>query len=69
MSLSELFKPWLGFCGACAAPWPNVALVLQYFQALRVSLTLSNNKKKLKKKHNKHLKKKQQHPFLCSFLA
>ncbi len=45
MSLSELFKPWLGSCGACAAPWPNVALVLQYLQALRVSLTLSKKKK------------------------
>ena len=45
MSLSELFKPWLGSCGACAAPRPNVALVLQYLQALRVSLTLSRNKK------------------------
>ena len=44
MSLSELFKPWLGSCGACAAPWPNVALVLQYLQALRVSLTLSLKK-------------------------
>ena len=39
--LSELFKPRLGACGACAAPWPNVALVLQYCQALRVSPTLS----------------------------
>ena len=45
MSLSELFKPWLGSCGACAAPWPNVALVLQYLQALRVSPTLSSKKK------------------------
>ena len=45
MSLSELFKPWLGSCGACAAPRPNVALVLQYLQALRVSLTLSKKKK------------------------
>ena len=49
MSLSELFKPWLGSCGACAAPRPNVALVLQYLQALRVSLTLSKKKKEKKK--------------------
>ena len=49
MSLSELFKPWLRSCGACAAPRPNVALVLQYLQALRVSLTLSQNKIKRKK--------------------
>ena len=48
MSLSELFKPWLGSCSACATPRPNVALVLQYLQALRVSLTLSQNKIKRK---------------------
>ena len=50
MSLSELFKPWLGSCSACATPRPNVALVLQYFQALRVSLTLSLKKNKIKPK-------------------
>ena len=52
MSLSELFKPRLRSCGACAAPWPNVALVLQYLQALRVSsdtFKLKKNKKNLKK--------------------
>ena len=53
MSLSELFKPWLGSCSACATPRPNVALVLQYLQALRVSLTLSLNKKKKAKKEKK----------------
>ena len=57
MSLSELFKPWLGSCGACAAPRPNVALVLQYLQALRVSLTLSLKKKKKKNIYKKNLKK------------
>ena len=50
MSLSELFKPWLGSCSACATPRPNVALVLQYLQALRVSLTLSLKKKKSKER-------------------
>ena len=50
MSLSELFKPWLGSCGACAAPWPNVALVLQYLQALRVSPTLSSKRKVIQSK-------------------
>ena len=54
MSLSELFKPWLGSCGACAAPWPNVALVLQYLQALRVSLTLSSKRKNIKGKKKKN---------------
>ena len=48
MSLSELFKPWLGSCSACATPWPNVALVLQYLQALRVSMALSLKKRKNK---------------------
>jgi len=52
MSLSELFKPWLGSCSACATPRPNVALVLQYLQALRVSLTLSLKKKKKENKRN-----------------
>ena len=50
MSLSELFKPRLGSCGACAAPWPNVALVLQFIQALRVSPTLSKTKNENKSK-------------------
>ena len=48
MSLSELFKPWLGSCSACATPRPNVALVLQYLQALRVSMALSLKKRKNK---------------------
>ena len=53
MSLSELFKPRLRSCGACAAPWPNVALVLQYLQALRVSSdTFKLKKRKKTKKRN-----------------
>ncbi len=57
MSLSELFKPWLGSCGACAAPWPNVALVLQYLQALRVSSdTFKKRKKKTKARKKEYSK-------------
>ncbi len=36
MSLSDLFKPRPRSWYACVPPWPNVALVLQYLQVLRV---------------------------------
>ena len=46
MSLSDLFKPWNWFWFACGPPLPNVALVLQYLQALRVSSDAIIKKKK-----------------------
>ena len=49
MSLSDLFEPWLGSWSACGPPLPNVALVLQYLQALRVSFdTFIEKKEKTK---------------------
>ncbi len=52
MSLSDLFKPWNWFWFACGPPLPNVALVLQYLQALRVSSDAIIKKKKKKAKKN-----------------
>ena len=56
MSLSDLFKPWNWFWFACGPPLPNVALVLQYLQALRVSSDAITIKKK-KKKEEENLNK------------
>ena len=40
-----MFKPRLGARYACVPPWPNVAPVLQYFRALRVTSVTSLTKK------------------------
>ena len=43
-----MFKPRLGAWYACMPPWPNVAPVLQYFRALRVTSVTPLTKKKKK---------------------
>ena len=55
MSLSDLFKPWNWFWFACGPPLPNVALVLQYLQALRVSSDAIIKKKKKTKQKEKNI--------------